>query len=102
MQMVVTTPIARWQVWLGKWVGIMSLNAALLFISRGQRLRVVAECVAAKLSPEQQHVLQNEIFVARGSAKERSYDAEINAGDPGNSGRPDKKEPGCEGKPGQR
>ena len=30
MQMVATKPIPRWQIWLGKWLGIMSLNAALL------------------------------------------------------------------------
>ncbi|MBL68008.1 MAG: hypothetical protein CMO74_06085 [Verrucomicrobiales bacterium] len=32
MQMVATKPIPRWQIWLGKWLGIMSLNAALLFL----------------------------------------------------------------------
>ena len=30
MQMVVTKPIARWQIWLGKWIGIMGLNLLLL------------------------------------------------------------------------
>src|ERR1039457_767436 len=35
MQMVATKPIARWQIWLGKWLGIMSLNAVLLVISGG-------------------------------------------------------------------
>ena len=35
IQVVVTKPIARWQVWLGKWLGILSLNAALLAISGG-------------------------------------------------------------------
>src|SRR5215467_4830911 len=33
IQMVATKPIARWQIWLGKWLGIVSLNAALLAIS---------------------------------------------------------------------
>src|SRR4051795_1713703 len=33
MQMVSVKPIARWQIWLGKWLGIMSLNAALLAIT---------------------------------------------------------------------
>src|SRR5215470_463805 len=33
MQVVVSKPIARWQIWLGKWLGIVSLNAALLGIS---------------------------------------------------------------------
>src|ERR1051325_2951122 len=35
MQVVATKPIARWQIWLGKWLGIVSLNAALLTISGG-------------------------------------------------------------------
>src|SRR5213076_3364983 len=27
MQVVSVKPIARWQIWLGKWLGIVSLNA---------------------------------------------------------------------------
>ena len=33
MQMVSVKPIARWQIWLGKWLGILSLNAVLLALS---------------------------------------------------------------------
>ncbi|MBC8094671.1 MAG: ABC transporter permease, partial [Akkermansiaceae bacterium] len=33
IQMVAVKPVARWQIWLGKWLGLMSLNAALLAIS---------------------------------------------------------------------
>ena len=33
IQVVATKPIARWQIWLGKWLGIMSLNAVLLALS---------------------------------------------------------------------
>jgi hypothetical protein len=33
MQLLTTKPIPRWQVWLGKWLGIMSFNAALLFLA---------------------------------------------------------------------
>src|SRR5664280_3776721 len=33
IQVVATKPIARWQIWLGKWLGIMSLNAALLALT---------------------------------------------------------------------
>src|SRR3989440_1943991 len=33
LQVVAVKPIARWQIWVGKWLGIMSLNAALLGIS---------------------------------------------------------------------
>src|SRR5271169_2992085 len=35
MQMVAVKPIPRWQIWVGKWLGIMSLNAALLALSGG-------------------------------------------------------------------
>ena len=78
MQVVATKPIARWQIWVGKWLGLLSLNAALLAISGG--------CIygqllfqARKLDPKQQAVLRNEVLVARGSAKEESIDSEINA-----------------------
>src|SRR5271168_4221698 len=30
LQMVTVKPIARWQIWLGKWLGLLSLNAVLL------------------------------------------------------------------------
>src|SRR5512144_2104939 len=30
MQVVAVKPIARWQIWLGKWIGLMSINAVLL------------------------------------------------------------------------
>src|SRR2546426_7841979 len=35
IQMVAVKPIARWQIWLGKWLGIMMLNAMLLGVSAG-------------------------------------------------------------------
>src|SRR5881396_2399154 len=35
MQMVAVKPIARWQIWLGKWLGIVALNAALLLVAGG-------------------------------------------------------------------
>ncbi len=76
MQVVTTKPIARWQVWLGKWLGIMSLNATLLALSGGAVYGLLV-WRAAKLSPEQQYILQNEIFAARGSAHEQNYDAAI-------------------------
>ncbi|MDO8349250.1 MAG: hypothetical protein Q7T30_03365, partial [Planctomycetota bacterium] len=35
MQMVASKPIPRWQIWIGKWLGIMALNAMLLGVSAG-------------------------------------------------------------------
>lgn len=78
IQVVATKPIARWQIWLGKWLGLLSLNAALLVIAGG--------CIygqlmlqARKLNPDQQAVLRNEVLVARGVARERNLSAEIEA-----------------------
>src|SRR5881628_531392 len=35
LQMVAVKPIARWQIWLGKWLGLVFLNLALLVIAGG-------------------------------------------------------------------
>src|SRR4051794_37441975 len=35
IQMVVVKPVARWQIWLGKWLGLLMLNAALLALAGG-------------------------------------------------------------------
>src|SRR5580704_12245493 len=35
IQVVATKPIARWQIWLGKWFGLASLNATLLALAGG-------------------------------------------------------------------
>ena len=33
MQVVAVKPISRWRIWVGKWLGIMTLNAVLLALS---------------------------------------------------------------------
>jgi hypothetical protein len=76
MQVVATKPIARWQIWLGKWLGIMLLNAALLALS-GACVYALLMFRARSLPPEQQDILRNEVLVARGSVKEKSLDSEI-------------------------
>ena len=78
MQVVATKPIARWQIWLGKWLGIMSLNAALLALS-GACVYSLLQWRAAKLPAAEQTILREQVLVARGSAKEPSNDAEIDA-----------------------
>ena len=76
MQVVATKPIARWQIWLGKWLGIMSLNAALLAIS-GACVFGLLQWRAGKLPAAEQKDLREQVLVARGSAKEQNYDADI-------------------------
>ncbi len=78
MQVVATKPIARWQIWLGKWLGIMSLNAALLALS-GTCVYGVMQWRASKLPAAEQAILREQVLVARGSAKEPSNHADIDA-----------------------
>jgi hypothetical protein len=78
IQVVATKPIARWQIWLGKWIGIVSLNAVLLAIS-GACVYGLLEWRAGKLPADEQKILREQVLVARGSAKEKSNDAEIDA-----------------------
>jgi len=76
IQVVATKPIARWQIWLGKWLGIVTLNAALLAISGGCVFGLL-QWRAGKLPAEEQQVLREQVLVARGSAREASQDADI-------------------------
>ncbi len=76
MQVVAIKPIARWQIWLGKWLGILSLNAALLALS-GAGVYGLLQWRATHLPPDQQRILHNEVLVARGSIKPASVDRDI-------------------------
>ncbi len=76
MQIIAVKPVARWQIWLGKWLGIMSLNAALLALS-GASVYALLQWRATRLPVEEQKILRNEVLVARASAREKSFDQEI-------------------------
>jgi len=78
IQVVATKPIARWQIWLGKWLGIVSLNAVLLVISGGCVFGLL-QWRAGKLPAAEQKILREQILVARGSAKEPNNPAAIEA-----------------------
>ena len=78
MQVVATKPIARWQIWLGKWLGLMSLNFVLLVLAGGFVFGLL-QWRAQKLPPAEQRILREQVLIARGSAKEASHDSEIEA-----------------------
>src|SRR5712675_2243434 len=78
IQMLAVKPIARWQIWLGKWLGIMSLNAALLALS-GATVYGLLQYRATKLPPAELARLRSEVLVARGSAREKSVEGDIDA-----------------------
>jgi len=68
MQVVAVKPIARWEIWLGKWAGIMLLNLLLLAIS-GAAVFFLMQWRARRLPPEAQAQLRAEVLVARASIK---------------------------------
>ncbi|HET7624934.1 MAG TPA: hypothetical protein VFM25_06670, partial [Verrucomicrobiae bacterium] len=78
IQIVAVKPVARWQIWLGKWLGILSLNFVLLALS-GASVYGLLEWRATKLPAKEQAVLRDQVLVARGSAKEKSHSDEIDA-----------------------
>jgi hypothetical protein len=78
IQMLAVKPIPRWQIWLGKWFGIMSLNAALLAIA-GACVFCLLQWRAAHLPEDQQQILRDEVLVARGSARPDSKNDLIQA-----------------------
>jgi ABC-type transport system involved in multi-copper enzyme maturation permease subunit len=75
MQMVAVKPIARWQIWLGKWTGLLLVNGSLLLLA-GASVYTLLMWRAQQLPPDQQRLLRNEIFVARASLKEPPRDLE--------------------------
>src|SRR3989442_1537796 len=78
MQMVAVKPIARWEIWLGKWIGIMLLNLLLLALS-GAAVYFLMQWRARQLPPEAQQKLRNEVLIARGSLKPSVDKAAIEA-----------------------
>src|SRR5271154_6869845 len=68
MQVVSVKPIARWQIWLGKWLGILALNAVLLALS-GAAIFGLLLWRANRLPADQQAILRSDLFVARASAR---------------------------------
>src|SRR3989475_9136124 len=66
MQMVAVKPIARWEIWVGKWTGIMFLNLLLLAVS-GVAVYVLMQWRARQLSPGKQQQVSQEMVLGRGS-----------------------------------
>jgi hypothetical protein len=76
--MVAVKPVARWQIWLGKWLGIMMINGALLLVT-GSSVYGLLQWRAHQLPEAQRRVLEKEIFVARAAVAEVQTDYEAMA-----------------------
>ncbi|MFM7102866.1 MAG: hypothetical protein ACKO3N_17040 [Verrucomicrobiota bacterium] len=68
MTLVAVKPVPRWQIWLGKWSGIMLLNAGLVALA-GAVVYGLLQIRAGQLPPAQRAKLQNEVLVARAAAR---------------------------------
>jgi hypothetical protein len=68
MQMIVVKPVSRAQIWLGKWLGIMGLNAVLLSLA-GCSIYGMLHFRAKSLPLDQQAYLRDKVLVARGVSK---------------------------------
>jgi hypothetical protein len=68
LQVVAVKPIARWQIWLGKWLGLVALNLALLAVA-GASVYGLLHYRASRLPAREQQILRREILVARGTLK---------------------------------
>src|SRR5437588_5270489 len=66
IQMVAVKPVARWQIWLGKWLGLIALDAALLLIC-GAAVYGLLQYRATRLPVAERQTLRDEVLVARGS-----------------------------------
>ncbi len=78
LQLVAVKPIPRWQLWLGKWLGVVGLNLLLLVASVGAAW-LLLHWRARELPADQQTVLRQEVLVARGSVREAPVDLEKDA-----------------------
>jgi hypothetical protein len=76
LQVVAVKPIPRWQIWLGKWLGIMALNVVLLALS-GASIYGLLQWRASRLPEDQQKILRSEVLVARGSVKPHMVEQDI-------------------------
>ena len=75
IQMITVKPVARWQIWFGKWIGIMILNGVLLSLA-STAVFFLMHKRSESLPDAQKMILRDEIFVARESAKETPEDME--------------------------
>ena len=69
MQVVAVKPIARWQIWIGKWLGLLSLDATLLALA-GAAIFTLLHWRASHLPAAEQKILHDEIFIARAGIRE--------------------------------
>ena len=74
--LLASKPLARWEIWVGKWLGISFLNASLLVIT-GICIYGLLTFHARDLSQEEQKRLHASTLTSRASVKEAAPDVEL-------------------------
>lgn len=64
MQVLATKPVAFWKIFFGKWLGIMSINLALLVLS-GICVQFLIQWRAQQLAEPERAILKRQILTAR-------------------------------------
>jgi hypothetical protein len=75
IQIVAVKPISRWQIWIGKWLGIVSLNALLLVVA-GSANFALLQYRSSRLPPQLQQVMREQILVSRAAFLPKPPDVE--------------------------
>ncbi len=66
LQMLVVKPVRPWEIWLGKWLGLMIINLALLALAGASIYGLLRWHTQPALLPAQEQIkLQEELLVAR-------------------------------------
>jgi hypothetical protein len=66
IHMVVTKPVHRLEIWLGKWLGLMLVNAALLALCGAATYGLLRWTTApGRLTPQERQTLREDILTAR-------------------------------------
>lgn len=77
IQMLVAKPVRRGEIWMGKWLGLMAMNALLLSASVGATYGLLHwRLRPSQLSEADQARLKHEVFVARSEVKMQMPDVE--------------------------
>lgn len=73
LQMVMVKPIGRWELWVGKWLGVLGVDLVLLVLSLTVAMGLM-HWQAGRLDAEQLRILRSEVWVARTGLREASVD----------------------------
>jgi ABC-type multidrug transport system fused ATPase/permease subunit len=73
MQILTTKPVARWQIWVGKWFGLVLINGIFL-ITIGGLIYGLLLWGSRGLSADERDMLEKKLLVARGTIGEERVD----------------------------